>query len=103
MSVTQRLAGSLGGVGPAGGGSPGEGSLWLPPQTCGVQWWAERCLSSALAPGPVSSEAASLGSAQTSSQIPLGSRLAALAHMCCFRIKELGTLETGSGPTDKAG
>lgn len=60
-------AGSLGGVGPAGGGSPGEGHLWLPPQTCAGRWWAEHCLSSALAPGPVSSEAASLGSAQTSS------------------------------------
>lgn len=103
MSVTQRLAGSLGGVGPAGGGEPWRRESVAPPSNV----WGTvvgRALSLLSAcPGPVSSEAASLGSAQTSSQIPLGSRLAALAHMCCFRIKELGTLETGSGPTDKAG
>lgn len=28
--------------------------------------------------------------------------LAAPAHKCCFRIKELGTIETGSGPAEKS-
>lgn len=28
--------------------------------------------------------------------------LAAPAHKCCFRIKELGTIETGSGPADES-
>ena len=74
-----------------------------PPETCGVLWWAEYSLCSLFAPSPVSREPATLGFAQTSLQIPLGSLLAALTHMCCFRIKELGTTETGSGPMDKAG
>lgn len=82
-------------------GGDDKGVHGSPLQTCGVQRWAECCLSTALAPSPVSSEPASLGSAQTSSQIPLGSLLAALTHMCCFRIKELGTVDTGSGPMDK--
>lgn len=60
-------------------------------------------LSSALAFSLVSSESNSLGSAQTSLQIPLGSLLDTLTHMCCFRIKELGTIDAGSGPVDKAG
>lgn len=54
-------------------------------------------------PSPVSSELVSLSSAQTSLQSPLGSPLAALTHMCCFRIKELGTIDVGSGPEDKGG
>lgn len=71
-------------------------------QTCRVQRWAEHCLSSALASSLVSSESNSLGSAQTSMQIPLGSLLDTLTHMCCFRIKELGTIDRWVRPNGQS-
>lgn len=65
-----------------------------------VCWWANCCSSSALVPTPGIFLA----------QCPRGSAnlltysnwllLAAPTHKCCFRIKELGTIETGSGPAD---